>query len=669
MASCTTTQWVASAPQVRLNVVETASTGATSTLTWTLYCITYSSDISTSKQYTVTINGVKVKEGTFNIGGVYGTQTMASGTVVIDKTTSEQAINFSCTMYWKLNYAGVYKASQTATGSISIAAKTSYTIYYDANGGTGAPSNQTKWAGEDVTLSSVIPTRTGYTFLGWGSSADDTEPTYSAGGTFSLDMSFMLFAVWEAITYTITFDANGGTDAPNAQTKTYDVTLVLTTEQPTRTDYIFVGWGVASTSTTAKYASGDEYTTNASITLYAIWIESYTEPYVMNMVVDRCDADGNLLDEGTYLRLSFDWTTDAPIQSIEARWSTSESFDTYESASIECDVGDVSGSVTNSVFGGSVSTESYYYVRVYVFDSKGSGYNQVGVASLAYTVDFLAGGQGAAFGKVASLIDTLDVNWNLIVAGKTELVDLDAYNVTATTVDANDVLAVNIESTNSNLTNAVVENLDATELEADTATINTLYDSYSLKIQNGLAAYASAGIDPDTTLEHLILTHLNTPNGTFMYIRTDFYASKSATSNRMQTAFPYNKKDGPYYRYYKDGEWSSWYSMDGITYSTTEQLTHDTWIDGKPIYRRVFTINTTTAGSNIVVGTISNLDTVVRYSGSPVNSSNNGSRPPTYYYSSSNYVMTWVTGEGNVYVRSSSGLSGYVVIEYTKTTD
>ena len=665
MASCTTSRWSSGAPQDTLEVVETSSTGATSILTWTMYCITSSSDINVSKQYTVTINGVKVADSTYNIGGKYGTQKMASGTVEVDKDNSDKVINFSCTMYWKMNYAGVYKASMTANGSLTIPAKAAYTIYYDANGGSGAPSEQTKFAGIDITLSSVTPTRTGYIFLGWGPSEDDTTPTYLPGGTFSQDASFMLFAIWEAITYTITFDANGGINAPDPQVKTYDVQLILTDRQPTRADYIFVGWGVASTSVTATYASGDEYNNNASTTLYAIWTAAYTEPYVMDMVVDRCDADGNLLDEGTYLRMSFTWTTDAPIQSIEARWSTSESFDSYESVSIECDVGDISGEVKNVVFGGSVSTESYYYVRAYVFDTKGSGYNQVGVASLAYTVDYLAGGKGAAFGKVASLINTLDVNWNLVVSGKSSLVDVDAYSVTASTVDANDVLANNIESTNANFTNTVTDGLDAT-----TATIDNLYDKDGRLNQNGLAAYESAGIDPDTTLDHLILTHINTPNGTFMYIRTDFYSSKTVSSNRMQTAFPYNKKDGPYYRYFKDGVWSAWYSMKGeIVYSTTEQLTSDTWIDGKPIYRRVFTINTTKTGENVNIGTISNLGTVIRFFGAPVNSSNNGARPPTYYYSSSNYVMSWTTAEGTVYVRSSSGLKGYLIIEYTKTTD
>ena len=77
-------------------------------------------------------------------------------------------------------------------------------------------------------------------------------------------------------------------------------------------------------------------------------------------------------------------------------------------------------------------------------------------------------------------------------------------------------------------------------------------------ITNGLALYEDAGIDPDTTLEHLIVTHLGTPNGDFMYIKTEFYGSKTETANRMQTAYPYYTNDPPYYRFYFNGVWSEW---------------------------------------------------------------------------------------------------------------
>jgi len=91
-----------------------------------------------------------------------------------------------------------------------------------------------------------------------------------------------------------------------------------------------------------------------------------------------------------------------------------------------------------------------------------------------------------------------------------------------------------------------------------------LYDKNGMAYRNGLAAYTGggdAGIDPDTTLEELCLTsHTHAPQGlgTFYYIHTVFYNTKSATAARTQIAFPYSKTGSIYHRYYASGEWSSW---------------------------------------------------------------------------------------------------------------
>lgn len=88
-----------------------------------------------------------------------------------------------------------------------------------------------------------------------------------------------------------------------------------------------------------------------------------------------------------------------------------------------------------------------------------------------------------------------------------------------------------------------------------------IYDRHDTAIRNGLAAYRPNGIDidPDTTLEELVLTETNTPEGGFWHVRTMFYSSKSATSNRTQVAFPYNQATTTlYYRVYYNGGWSDW---------------------------------------------------------------------------------------------------------------
>ena len=85
-----------------------------------------------------------------------------------------------------------------------------------------------------------------------------------------------------------------------------------------------------------------------------------------------------------------------------------------------------------------------------------------------------------------------------------------------------------------------------------------IYDSEDVEIRNGLAVYQSPQIDPDVTIEPLVLTETGGPTGDLWYIQTFFYESKSATSNRAQLAVPYNALNGIYYRYYFDGAWSAW---------------------------------------------------------------------------------------------------------------
>ena len=93
------------------------------------------------------------------------------------------------------------------------------TIVYDANGGSGAPASQTVTgtsSSVSVTLSSVIPSRSGYTFLGWSTSSTATSATYSAGQYLSTvyagssGYTWTLYAVWgEDTTGTVWVYYNG----------------------------------------------------------------------------------------------------------------------------------------------------------------------------------------------------------------------------------------------------------------------------------------------------------------------------------------------------------------------------------------------------------------------------------------------------------------------------
>lgn len=158
-----------------------------------------------------------------------------------------------------------------------------YTITYNANGGSGAPAAQTKIQGSNLKLSTTVPTRTGYTFQGWGTTSTTTTVSYASGATYSTDKDITLYAVWKVDTYKITYNANGGSGAPSSQTKTHGSSITLSSTEPTRAGCTFKGWATTSTATSATYQPGDTFTTNANTTLYAVWkILTYTVSYNAN---------------------------------------------------------------------------------------------------------------------------------------------------------------------------------------------------------------------------------------------------------------------------------------------------------------------------------------------------------------------------------------------------
>ena len=156
-----------------------------------------------------------------------------------------------------------------------VQSDSSYIISYNANGGTGAPDSQTKEQGQPITLSDTVPTWSGHDFLGWASSSTATTAEYEAGASFYVDQTLTLYAVWRQSSYTISYNPNGGTGAPDAGTKQFNVNYTISGIKPTRTNYDFVGWSRTATGA-AEFQPGDTYTENASITLYAVWSKKTT---------------------------------------------------------------------------------------------------------------------------------------------------------------------------------------------------------------------------------------------------------------------------------------------------------------------------------------------------------------------------------------------------------
>lgn len=153
----------------------------------------------------------------------------------------------------------------------------SYTVTWNANGGTVSPASTTKTHGSTL---GTLPTPTrastaeySYTFADWFTAATGGTKI-TASTTVTKNVTY--YAHWTATkrSYTVTFNGNGGgTPSPSSITKEYN-TALGTLPTCTRTGYTFLGWYTASSGGT-KISTTTVVTKN--ITYYAQWsINSYT---------------------------------------------------------------------------------------------------------------------------------------------------------------------------------------------------------------------------------------------------------------------------------------------------------------------------------------------------------------------------------------------------------
>ena len=358
---------------------------------------------------------VKSSSAIDTTGDNQGAYEMGRHDFYIAKTTAGQ--NISC--YAKITSASSYVSGTKSSESsnVWVAAKPSYTVSYNANGGSGAPGSQTKWYGTNLTLSSTRPSRTGHTFNGWATSASGNV-AYQPGDTYTANAGVTLYAKWTAHTYTVSYDANGGSGAPGNQTKTYGVNLTLSSTKPTRTNYNFLGWSTSANGSVV-YASGATYTNNSAVTLYAVWELAYVKPRIFNFTANRCTSDGTISETGTYIKVTFDWSTDHEVSSIWIDWSNDPNFSSYTNAQVTAS--GTSGSVSQVVGDGNISIETTYYARGYVYDGTGSTHSSIAtIGTVKFPIDVKSGGTGVAVGKVAETEGLFDVGFKTKFTGGIE---------------------------------------------------------------------------------------------------------------------------------------------------------------------------------------------------------------------------------------------------------
>jgi uncharacterized repeat protein (TIGR02543 family) len=142
------------------------------------------------------------------------------------------------------------------------------TVTFNANGGAGTMMAETKESSTALTANTF--TRAGYTFTGWNTQANGSGTAYANDATYLFTASTTLSAQWKVnASYTVTFNANGGSGSMTAETK--NTPTALSANKFTRAGYTFTGWNTLANGKGTAYANDALYPFTASTTLYAQW--------------------------------------------------------------------------------------------------------------------------------------------------------------------------------------------------------------------------------------------------------------------------------------------------------------------------------------------------------------------------------------------------------------
>ena len=247
--------------------------------------------------FDITLNGNgATSAGTSKLYTRFTTGVYTDSALSKSMTTSANAITKPSRTGYTVTYntnSGYLASGTTATVNYTFngyySASSGGTQYINANGyitSTGltqakaVQSNTTwyaQWSSSAVSL--PTPVRNGYTFDGWYTNSNLTGTKYSAGASYTPTKNITLYAKWNANTYTITLNQDGGKGGQSSVTVVSGQVPPTLTSLPTKDGYTFGGYGIYSEGKEewqSVYYNADgtgngEYSSASDITLYAIW--------------------------------------------------------------------------------------------------------------------------------------------------------------------------------------------------------------------------------------------------------------------------------------------------------------------------------------------------------------------------------------------------------------
>ena len=220
---------------------------------------------------------------TFHANGGIG-----DNAIQIAKTDSRTALDeqtFTRTGYsfsgWALSNTAttpVYEANEaitwfnTNTDLYAVWTPNNQIVTFYANGGVGANETQSAKTDSQTALKTTAFTRTGYSLIGWDTSATATTPTYDPTATITwFNANTSLYAIWSADDQTVTFHANGGVGNNETQIAKAESQAILNETDFTRTGYSLIGWAKSPSGSIAFEPQETITWFNTATDLYAIW--------------------------------------------------------------------------------------------------------------------------------------------------------------------------------------------------------------------------------------------------------------------------------------------------------------------------------------------------------------------------------------------------------------
>ena len=242
----------------------------------------------------------------FDINGGDGTETMADMDFVYDAAQNLTANAFTRTGYtfkeWNSKADGTGTVYTDGDEVVNLTAvrdevvtmfaqwtPNPYQVAFNANNGEGTMANQDFTYDVEQALTENAFTRTGYTFAGWNTAADGSGTAYADKAsvknlTAELNGIVDVYAQWQVITYTISYELAGGTVATANPTEYTIETSDFTLTNPTREGYEFTGWtgtGLSDKTMSVTVATGHW----GDRTYTATWT-----PIVYNITYDLADG-------------------------------------------------------------------------------------------------------------------------------------------------------------------------------------------------------------------------------------------------------------------------------------------------------------------------------------------------------------------------------------------